>query len=179
MTRLSVIPLILSLAIQAAANDDLTDPTFSDLEEDTAQIADTIGSTEVLPDSLKVPDTSAASVQNRYELFKQSRRPLPAVSYADSLAVYLLTERLNRRRQIDQSFYHDAGDYFRFTPSFFILEHQVTPLRKTVQPFGLTGDRLNFLIQRNNARPFEHIPEPDGLTDLNDLPTALDHDVYV
>jgi len=101
------------------------------------------------------------------------------LSYLDSLAEYYLASRWNLRAEIDQSFYHDAGDYFKTDPSYFVVEPQVTPLRKTVQPYGLMGDRQAFLVGGRPLDPFEHIVEPDGLVDLNDLPTALDHTVAV
>ncbi|RKX25851.1 MAG: hypothetical protein DRP45_05010, partial [Candidatus Zixiibacteriota bacterium] len=92
---------------------------------------------------------------------------------------YLVSPRWNQRAAIDRSFYHDAGDYFKFDPGFLILEQQVTPMRKTVQPYGLSGDRLGFLIGGRSLSPFEHSIEPDGLCDLNDIPTALDHKVAI
>jgi len=162
-----------------SANDKQPDSIFIPTKEDTAGLADTLLH-QVLPaDSLTGTDTSLASFEERYELFKKQRERLPRLSFFDSLVTYFVSERLNRRQQVDQSFFHDAGDYFRCDPSFFILEHQVTPLRKTVQPFGLSGDRLNLLVNDRRLRPFEHVPEPDGLIDLNDVPIALDDRIFV
>ena len=116
----------------------------------------------------------------RYRM-RQKEQPHVAaksrVSFQDSLTTYFLPARWNLREDIDRSFYHDAGDYFRFDPSYFVLEPQVTPMRKTVQPFGLAGDRTAFLVEGESLHPFEHVVEPDGLVDMNDLPTALDHTV--
>jgi hypothetical protein len=52
-------------------------------------------------------------------------------------------------------------------------------MRKTVQPFGLAGDRMNFIVNRQAIHPFEHVIEPDGLIDLNDLPSSFDQDIYL
>lgn len=120
-----------------------------------------------------------ADMQKRRQDFKDSEKALPRFSFYDSLLVYLATERFNRKDQIDRSFFHDAGDYFKSEPEFFVLGYQDAPMRKTVQPFGLTGDRLNIVAGGIPFTPFEHIVEPDGMTDLNDLPTALDGPVYI
>ena len=128
----------------------------------------------VLPDTL-----SLASTAERYEQFKQMDKFQASVSFFDSVAVYYLTQRTNLRSQIDRSFYHDAGDYFRSDPSFPLLESQVTPMRKTVSPFGLNLGRLNYLVDGRQFVPFEHMPEPDGLMDLDDFPTALDDQVHI
>ena len=96
------------------------------------------------------------------------------LSYQDSLIQYFVTPRWNLRNDIDRAFFHDAGDYFRFDPGFLVLEPQATPMRKTVQPYGLPGDRLGILVGGKPYAPFEHVVEPDGLRDLADVPTALD-----
>lgn len=98
-------------------------------------------------------------------------------SFRDSLVTYYLTPRWDLRDDIDRSFYHDAGEYFKLDPSFFVIEPQTTPIRKTVQPYGLPGDRLGLLIEGRPLDPFEHVVDPDGLVDLDDVPTALDHTV--
>jgi hypothetical protein len=130
-------------------------------------------------DSLPSSDTIVTSSETLQLNPKEDKEQYPNLSYFDSLVTYFTSERLNQRSQVDRSFYHDAGDYFRFDPSYFILEHQVTPMRKTVQPFGLSGDRLNLIVNGHQLQPFEHIPEPDGLVDLNDIPTALDNSIFI
>jgi hypothetical protein len=132
-----------------------------------------------LPSSDTTSDTNVTSSQTLGWQPKEGKEQYPKFSYFDSLVTYFTSERLNQRSQLDRSFYHDAGDYFRFDPSYFILEHQVTPMRKTVQPFGLSGDRLNLIVNGHQLQPFEHIPEPDGLADLNDIPTALDQSIFI
>ncbi|MFQ6008758.1 MAG: hypothetical protein ACE5K8_07395, partial [Candidatus Zixiibacteriota bacterium] len=130
-------------------------------------------------DSLPVSDTTVLSSDTLHPEPVDGTEHYPNFSYFDSLVTYFTSERLDQRSQVDRSFYHDAGDYFRFDPSYFILEHQVTPMRKTVQPFGLSGDRLNLIVNGHQLQPFEHIPEPDGLADLNDIPTALDNSIFI
>ncbi len=178
MKRLAILALI-CLIEPAAADDEQSDSMFVPVEEDSILAADTLSYERSPEDSLTETDTTSASFEERYEQFKKKRERRPNLSYFDSLAAYFTSDRLNQRRLVDQSFFHDAGDYFRFDPSYFILEPQVTPLRKTVQPFGLSGDRLNLLVNGRRLSPFEHILEPDGLTDLNDIPTALDGDIFL
>ncbi|MDX9857216.1 MAG: hypothetical protein RBT76_05460 [candidate division Zixibacteria bacterium] len=134
-------------------------------------------------DTLTDVEKAQQRFEERYRQAQQEReqeRPyvLP-VSYFDSLAGYFAPRRLDMREVIDRSFYHDAGDYFRFSPGFFLVDRQVTPMRKTVQPYTLAGNRLNVLHDGTQLHPFEHTIEPDGLVDMNDIPTALDGHVFV
>ncbi len=146
---------------------------------DTAVTSDTTEVSEEPADSLTDGERARQLFEERVKQHQEKQQRLPGFSYFDSLVAYFTSDRLNRRSDIAMSWYHDAGDYFRFNPSYTILEHQVTPMRKTVQPFGLSGNRLNLLVDGVQFRPFEHIPEPDGLADMSDIPTALNHDVYL
>jgi hypothetical protein len=145
------------------------------------------GDTIDRPDSAMYPDTltdaqrQLMEFEERYRQFQEEKKSerQEQFSYIDTLLQYFTSSRLNQRELIDRSYYRDPGDYFKFDPNYFILDHQATPMRKTVQPFGLSGDRLNFIHNGWPIHPFEHIPEPDGLVDLNDLPSALDYDVYL
>lgn len=129
-------------------------------------------------DSLGIEDDSL-SFEQRLERYNKARpKRKPELSIFDTLLTYYCSERFNQNQMRQRSFYHDAGDYFKFDPSYFVTEYQVTPMRKTVQPFGLPGNRLNFVIGGMNLTPFEHTLEPDGMVDLNDIPTAFDHAVY-
>jgi hypothetical protein len=178
MKQLAILALI-CLIEPVTADDEQSDSTFVPVEEDSTLAVDTLSFEGIPEDSLTEADTISASFEERYEQFKKRRGRHPGLSYFDSLTAYFTSDRLNQHSQVDRSFFHDAGDYFRSDPSYFVLEPQVTPLRKTVQPFGLSGDRLNLLVSGRRLRPFEHIPEPDGLTDLNDIPTALDDDIFL
>ncbi len=164
--------------------DSTTLPDDSVQTEDHLTVMDSILwlNPDIDPDTLTEAQRMLLEFETRYELHKRSQpreRAAAQLSYFDSLAVYLVSSRWNLREDIDRSFYHDAGDYFRSDPGFFILEHQVTPMRKTVQPYGLAGDRLGFFYNDMQLTPFEHIIEPDGLTDLNDIPTALNDQVAI
>jgi hypothetical protein len=134
------------------------------------------------PDTLNENQRLLTEFETRFAL-RQRQTPRPeAISrfcYFDSLAAYYLSPRWDLRADIDRSFYHDAGDYFRSDPSFFVLEPQATPMRKTVQPYGLSGDRLGLIQDGLAVAPFEHVVEPDGMVDMNDLSTALDYTVAV
>ncbi len=179
--RTLILILVCLAASVAPAAADTTDTEVPDLPlmNDTTDVTDTL-SEQLLPaDSTGVLDTSGVDVEERLREFRRRRQRQPGLSGMDSLTTYFTSERFNRRRHVDRSFFHDAGDYFRFDPSYLIIEHQVTPLRKTVQPFGLPGDRLNLLIDGHQIHPFEHIPQPDGLTDFNDMPTAFNDDIFV
>jgi hypothetical protein len=132
------------------------------------------------PDTLNVNQRMLVEFETRFTLRQREAPPVEAkdrFSYSDSLAAYYVSPRQNLREDIDRSFYHDAGDYLRSDPSFFVLEPQATPMRKTVQPYGLSGDRLGIVRDGLSIKPFEHVVEPDGLVDMNDLPTALDYTV--
>ncbi|MCK4607752.1 MAG: hypothetical protein KAU35_10690 [candidate division Zixibacteria bacterium] len=155
-------------------------PVEDSTAADMSMLLDSAGAIAPPVDSLGDSSMTGISFEERYEEYRKAhlQRP-PSLSYFDSLVAYFASDRLNVRPQRERSFYHDAGDYFRFDPSYFIVEHQATPLRKTVQPFGLGGDRLNFVIDRLPVHPFEHVLEPDGLVDLGDVPTAFDHDLFI
>jgi len=175
--RLLVIGLVLIGGLVSAEEADTNDTKAEPLLDSVLPVSDT-----VLPaDSLTEAQKAEARFMERYKKLKEEKQEAvePPLNYYDSLVVYFTSPRLNRRRLIDRSFYHDAGDYFRFDPGYFVLESQTTPTRKTVQPYGLTGDRLNVLVKDNQMKPFEHVLEPDGMIDFNDIPTALDHEVYI
>lgn len=155
--------------------DTLVNDTLNNILNDT--LNDTLNTADSLLDEELTQDALDEKYRQHQE--EKARRLLPRLSVFDSLVNWFASPRLNRRDDIDRSFYHDAGDYFHSDPSFFVLEHQVTPMRTTVQPFGVSGNHLNLLIDGNQFQPFEHIPEPDGYVDLNDIPTALNSDVFV
>ena len=166
--------LILSVVMASAVLAQEEDTTFVTPPVDTAEV------TPLAEDTLTDAQKAMASFEERRKLFKKEEKPrFEPWSFYDSLLEWFTSERLNQRPQIDRSFFHDAGDYFRFDPSYFVQDRQSTPLRKTVQPFGLSGNRLNFVINGMAISPFEHVLEPNGAVDLNDIPTAPNFDVYL
>jgi len=154
-------------------------------DEDTTLVPPPVD-TAIVPapveDTLTDAQKAMASFEERRKLFQKEMEKEPRFdlwSFYDSIMNWFTSERFNQRAQLERSWFHDAGDYFRFDPSYFIIDRQSTPLRKTVQPFGLTGDRLSFVINGMPIDPFEHVIEPDGMVDLNDIPTAPNHDIYL
>ncbi|MFZ5981163.1 MAG: hypothetical protein ACOYVF_11080 [Candidatus Zixiibacteriota bacterium] len=163
-------------------------PVFAQ-EADTAEIKPPVpedsvrldGDTLTLSDTLTEAQKAEILFNERYKQYRDEQKEayIAPFSYFDSLVASFTSSRQNKREPIDRAYYHDAGDYFRRDPGYLVLEPQVMPMRKTVQPYGLAGDRMNVLIDRNQIKPFDWVVEPDGLMDFNDIPTALDHDVYI
>ncbi len=173
------------LPADTSGNEIIDDTTI--VLEDTTVVSDSIiavdstlmDSTET--DSLVLSEMGdSLSFEEKYlEHQKKKRNNIPLLSVFDSLLTYFTSDLQNSRNDMDMAFYHDAGDYFRFSPSFFVNEYQATPMRKTVQPFGLGNNRLDIIQDGTQLNPFEHIPEPDGFIDINDIPTALDDEIYI
>ncbi len=117
----------------------------------------------------------------RQQQFKQEKQKERAIAFTvyDTLLAYFTSPRLDQRLQVQRSFYSTAGDYFASDPSFFLLNYIATPMRTTVQPYGLRGDRLGVISNGTPMDPFEHVIEPDGMIDLGDIPTALDHNLHL
>lgn len=92
-------------------------------------------------DTTDQPETrdTLSEVQKAYLDFEQRRKEYqeekverkPNLSVYDSLITYFASERLNQRVNIEQAYFKDAGDYFHFDPSFFVLDYVRTPMRKT------------------------------------------------
>jgi hypothetical protein len=186
---------------RVATDSTVIDTTAADtlLSEDSAPIFDSLMLSEDEIDSLRVADsiyladslmsegdtlTSAEEARRRFEERyeqHQQTQPVPFVflSSHDSLIARFASERLNFRTDIGRSWYHDAGDFFRFDPSHFVLNHQATPMRSTVSHYGLQGDRLEVLMNDRRYMPFEHIVEPDGMIDMSDVMTVNADDVFV
>ncbi|MFQ5498649.1 MAG: hypothetical protein ACE5FH_03165 [Candidatus Zixiibacteriota bacterium] len=166
-----------SSAVDSVASDSLYEADRAILD---SLLADSLLADSLGLDSLSDAERAQVLFQRRFEALQQERPKRPErLSYLDTLLAYFVSDRSNQRRLLDRSFYHDAGDNFRFDPSYFIVENQATPMRKTVQPFGLSGDRLNVLANGQQLRPFDHTIEPDGLSNMDDFPTTIDNDVYL
>ncbi|HUV31487.1 MAG TPA: hypothetical protein VMY05_10410 [Acidobacteriota bacterium] len=167
------------LGTAASDSTDVSDtlPRPDSLTLDTITPADSTSLSDTLTEAQRMLfEFEERYRQRQKEQKTESREQL---SCFDTLVQYFASERLNQRDRVAWSFFRDPGDYFKFDPGYFVLDHQTTPMRKTVQPFGLSGSRLDVIHNGLPIRPFEHIPEPDGLIDLNDVPTALDHDVFL
>ena len=143
---------------------------------DSVKTVTEIDSAVILNDTIvSVEDSTGTNlIKDKYSKFsKAQKQQLPFLSIYDSLLIYTLSERMNVAHEIENSYFHDVGDYLRFNPSFFVTDYQLTPMRKTVQPFGLTGSRINCFHKDKQYTPFEHLPEYGGMTDMNDFSIAL------
>ncbi len=163
---------------------DLPESPDSDTLEIETTLIDTVADTALAIDAASAdtsgvhPD-STADFAERLAQYRERQRRRPAyLSWEDSLAAYVMTPRLDQFPFVSSTFWHDAGGYFRGDPSFFIMERQVTPMRTAVSPFGLGGRRLGIVNAGMPFEPFQHNVEPDGLTDMNLLPTASDHHAW-
>ncbi len=168
-----------SVCLAAEEPSDTTQAAQADttVTVDTTQAAPA----DTLSDTLSAAQRAKAKFEARYEQYQQEQlqeKRQPALSVFDTLVVYFTSERLNMRDAVDRGFYQDAGDYFRYDPTYLDMRYQNTPMRTTVQPFGLKGDRMRFISYGYEIEPFGNIPEPDGLTDMNAIPTALDDEIY-
>ena len=179
LKKLTFTLLLLCPALPLAQTPAPTDTAKAKSPNDSTILQDTLNPSWPGPDDLSGADKRSTDIHKRLKEFQESEKPPARFSFYDSLLTYLVSERFNQRSQIMQSFFHDAGDYFKFDPGFFVVDYQSTPMRKTVQPFGLTGDRLNVISNGIPFTPFEHVVEPDGMIDLNDVPTALDGPVFI
>ncbi|HOD67588.1 MAG TPA: hypothetical protein PK186_11005 [candidate division Zixibacteria bacterium] len=187
MTRRALLA-ILVLCAGACVGQEAPGDTAGVAPRDTAQVLDTAAArpadSALAPpaDSLSAAERARQSFEERYRQHQEesmrAQRP-PSFSPFDSLVDYFTSPRMNMRKAVDRSWYHDAGDYFRLDPSFFVLSHQVVPMRSTVAPFGLMNDRLNLIAYGHRLGPYEHIAEPDGMVDMNAVPTALDNDIFL
>jgi hypothetical protein len=188
---IGVLAVVLALTCGAAVSvDGQTQPE----PVDTINITDTtIVPPDTLSDSTATADTTRASdtlteaqrmlmeFEERYRerQAEQKEKPVRQFSYYDTMLAYFASPYLNKRELVDRSLFHDPGGYFKVDPGYFVTDFQVTPMRKIVQPFGLAGNRLAFVHDGYRIQPFEHVPEPDGLVDLNNVPSALDDDIYI
>ncbi len=181
--RLILLLLLLSAAMARAQ--DLSVDTTRTAPTDTSQVADTAAVNTLAPlpgDSLSPAERARLEFEKRrqqYQEEQEAKERVPGFSFYDTLITYFTSPRQNIRPDVDRSWYHDASDYFRFNPSHLALTEQSTPMRSTVRPFGLTGDRLNFITYGYELQPYGNVPEPEGLTEMNAIPTALDQDIFL
>lgn len=103
----------------------------------------------------------------------------PRFSFFDSVSHQFLSSRLNLRDRITAGIQKNPGDYLRSDPSQIVLTTNLTPVRTTVSPFGLSGDRFSAVVNGSEINPFEHIVQPDGAIDMNDVPRLADDNVYL
>ncbi len=141
-------------------------------ESDTLKMVDTSlfpkDTTELQPWEIVYADT----------LLVDSVKKEPQLSIRDSLCQIFLSDRFDLTSQFVRSYGHDAGDFIKSNPSNFSTNYQPFPMRKTVSPFGLPGNRLDVILGDNALHPVEHLPEPDNQIGFDDIPTAPVQEIY-
>jgi hypothetical protein len=181
--RAQVTILLLSICIWSATN--VVGQSVAPVDSAKVSVLEPAGDSIRILDTLKhdtlMPHISPAKLIPIVDStkLKPPKKRGPRFAFYDSLITNFISNRLNQRANLDRSWFHDAGDYFKFSPAFVVRDYQDTPVRKTVQPYGLTGDRMNTIVNDLAVHPFEHAIEPDGMVDFNDLPTAWDDGVFV
>ena len=180
-TALLCVPLSLFSQVQPAPQpgdmlqaDSLQPPRDTSVA-DSAQIVDTL----LVADSLSAAEKALKVFEERRQQFEQERIRPAAYSLYDTLLQYYASVRFNRNDQLGQSIYNTAGDYFKFDPSYYSVEYQTNPMRTTVSPFGLRGNHIGILHNGLALKPFEHAVEPDGQVNFDDIPTAIDNDIFI
>jgi len=133
-------------------------------------------------DSIYTGQDSLISTDSTFQIPPTKKRDtvvqLDYYNLIDTISNRFLAERFNLNDEAARSFQHDAGDFLRFNPANFIVDYQDIPLRKTVSPFNLPGNRMNIIMNNRSMGPLEHLPEPDNMIDFNDVPTAPVQAVY-
>lgn len=137
---------------------------------------------EVPLDTIRIPSGDSVLVITP-EMLRQKPQKADTLGFDkyifyDTLTLRALPSRIDLRPDANRSFLHDAGDFLKFSPSYFIIEEHQTPQRKTAAPFNLPGDRLNLILDGESLTPREHILQPDDQTDLNDIPDLASGGVY-
>ncbi len=167
-------------AVPPDTSSTLPDSTQS-LEPDTT-LLDTTLQSDQRPDSTepKIDSSTVSSGELPVDtlLGKQREEKIIFFNADDSINTYLLNRRMEYSDEMERSFFRDAADLIRYNPSNFIIEYQNTPVRKTLSPFTLPGDRMNVILDDRALHPFEHLYEPDNMIDFNDIPTAPVRNVY-
>ncbi|UCD16668.1 MAG: hypothetical protein JSV44_09420, partial [Candidatus Zixiibacteriota bacterium] len=100
-------------------------------------------------------------------------------NFEEELKQSFLSDRIDIINDAARSILHDAGDYFKLYPSSFIVDHENTPIRKTVSPYALPGGRVNVILDNRPLNPLEHLLEPDNRMDFNDIPTCQIRQAYI
>ena len=96
-----------------------------------------------------------------------SREPKDTVvsySFYDSLRTRFFVGAMELTGRAAHSFNHDPTGLLKFVPSQTVIDYQHTPMRRTVSPFGLPGNRDNVVLDHSVLKPLEHVVGPDGKT---------------
>ena len=186
LTPVVVLLIIFIICLSAAAQppDEVkTTDSVQAVQPDTS-LTDSLLSTDSttsLPDSAIFFDSLFNSDETHpidSALRRKREEPVNFFNIGDSVNTYLLSLRMGYSDEMYRSFYRDAADLIRYNPSNFIIEYQNTPVRKTLSPFTLPGNRMNVILNNRSLNPVEHLFEPDNMIDFDDIPTAPVGQVY-
>lgn len=146
----------------------------------TGTSSDTTSDTTVDTTRRVVPDTMAYILLEQMQLEAERKRDtiIHALNFNELAVAQLFSQNVNLRPNIDNAFYHDAGDFFTSERGFFTVDYLPTPMRHTVTPYGLNSTNVTPLFDGRPLALLEHLPEQDGLHDYNEVPTAPVTDVY-
>jgi len=176
-----IFAILLGVVCSAHAQQDDTSKVEPPLAPDPTLVTPADSSQVTPADTVVDRRKLLEAFEARQHEFKKEQKKERAIAFTvyDTLVTYFTSPRLDQRLEVQRSFYKTAGDYFASDPSFFLLNYLSTPTRTTVQPYGLRGDRLGVVSDGTPMDPFEHVVEPDGMIDMGDIPTALDHNLYI
>lgn len=137
-------------------------------------------------DTMLLIDTSATAKPERFRNFDHKKksadlesRRRPAFSFSDSITAHFGSARYDQKPAVDRFTFRNSGDYFRYSPQFSVLSYQEVPMRTTVAPFGLPGNRITWAPNARTVTPFEHVPVHDGMVDAEDFPSTTDYSAFV
>ncbi len=181
---LSVVITALSFSVgyaqSAAVPADTTivsDTTTASTDTSQNSISEDVLNSPVAFDSSAIIAARITDSINNPQQMDTARADLP-FRFAEYAAALALSSQRAQKKSINNSHYHDAGDFVRADRSFFTVDYLTTPARHTVSAFGITGPRVTPIFDGRALTPLEHLPEQDGLIDFNDVPTAAVSDVY-
>ncbi len=118
------------------------------------------------------PDSTSQGQDRPEDIQVAEKLPrIRAFDFDSTLNANILTARWNLNDELTRSFFHDAGDMLKFNASNQVIFYQNSPIRTTVAPFALPGNRINAIFDNRRLNPLEHIFEPDNRLDFNDIPT--------
>ncbi|NMC43702.1 MAG: hypothetical protein GYA46_07275, partial [candidate division Zixibacteria bacterium] len=66
----------------------------------------------------------------------------------------------------------NAAGFLTSRPEYFVMTYHETPLRTTVQPFGLPGQQMTVFSGSLQMRPYDRVIPADGLIDFDDIATG-------
>lgn len=66
----------------------------------------------------------------------------------------------------------NAAGFLASRPEYFVMTYHESPLRTTVQPFGLPGQQMTLFCGGNRLRPYDRVIPADGLIDFDDIATG-------